>query len=106
MLQIWLRNLPQNAWANWATGGPSYSRVATRMGSPDWTNAINMLTTTLPGTTVTYYGEEIGMHDVLVEFQDSQDVLAKMAGQVMGQRSFLTIRSPIALSFCLISYLE
>ena len=77
-----MRNLPSNAWANWATGGLDYSRVSTRMGSPDWTNAVTMLTTTLPGTTITYYGEEIGMHDVDVAWADTQDPVAKQAGEV------------------------
>jgi len=31
-----------------------------------YVNAINMLLLTLPGTAFSYYGDEIGMHDVIV----------------------------------------
>jgi len=82
LIKGFMNNMPKDSWPNWATGGPDYSRLATRMGNPDWVNAVTMLITTLPGTAFTYYGEEIGMHDVDVAWEDSQDPLAKMAGQV------------------------
>lgn len=74
--------MPKNQWANWATGTRDHSRLATRMGSADWVNAVTMLATTLPGTAVTYYGEEIGMHDVEVSWEETQDPVAKKAGEV------------------------
>ena len=81
--------MPKGQWGNWMIGSPDYSRVATRMGSLDWVNALNMLVNTLPGTAVTYYGEELGMHDVKVAFKDSQDPVAKIAGEVRGRVFFL-----------------
>jgi len=81
LVQDFMKNLPENRWASWATGGPDYSRLSTRMGSADWVNAVTMLSTTLPGTTFTYYGEEIGMHDVEVPWAQTQDPVAIRAGE-------------------------
>ena len=41
-----------------------------------------MMLLTLPGTSVTYYGEEIGMMDVEVSPEQTQDYLAKSTGRV------------------------
>jgi glycosidase len=62
-------------WPNWQTGNHDVSRVVTRMGGQTLTNAVQMLLLTLPGTAFTYYGEEIGMHDVNVTGQE-QDLAA------------------------------
>eukprot|EP00914_Ancora_sagittata_P017048 GHVO01033675.1.p1 GENE.GHVO01033675.1~~GHVO01033675.1.p1 ORF type:complete len:686 (+),score=109.10 GHVO01033675.1:17-2074(+) len=60
-------------WPNWQTGNHDVSRLVTRLGSEDLTNVINMMLMTLPGTTFTYYGEEIGMHDVDIPLDQQQD---------------------------------
>ena len=39
---------------------------------------------TLQGTHITYYGEEQGMVDVDVSFEETMDYNAKMAGEVRG----------------------
>ena len=44
------------------------------MNGQEYVNAINMLMLTLPGTAMTYYGEEIGMHDVDVADVDKKDI--------------------------------
>jgi len=43
-------------------GNERTSRVASRFGD-EFVNALNMLLLTLPGTALTYYGEELGMVD-------------------------------------------
>jgi len=45
-------------------GNERTSRVASRV-SQRYVNALNMLLLTLPGTALTYYGEELGMHDTV-----------------------------------------
>ena len=50
--------------SNWETGNRDTSRLATRMNGETYTDIINMMLLTLPGTAFTYYGEEIGMVDV------------------------------------------
>jgi neutral and basic amino acid transporter 1 len=45
-------------------GGPENTRLTSRFGK-HYVNAMNMLLFTLPGTPITYYGEEIGMGNIL-----------------------------------------
>jgi len=41
-----------------------------------------MLLLTLPGTPTTYYGEEIGMNEIHVSYEDTQDPWGKNLGPV------------------------
>ncbi|NXH38223.1 SLC31 protein, partial [Dicaeum eximium] len=59
----WMKNMPSGKWPNWAVGSPNTARISTRLGK-NYINVINMLLLTLPGTPVTYYGEEIGMENI------------------------------------------
>lgn len=56
----YLTQMPKSTWTNWQLGDHSVSRVATRIGAGNvnLANAINLL---LGGTSVVYYGDEIGM---------------------------------------------
>ncbi|NXN87517.1 SLC31 protein, partial [Bombycilla garrulus] len=62
----WMQNMPSGKWPNWAVGSPNAARLSTRVGK-EYINVMNMLLLTLPGTPVTYYGEEIGMEDIASE---------------------------------------
>lgn len=62
-------------------GNHDTGRVATSQ-SRTLVNALNALLLLLPGTPVTYYGEEIGMTDVDVSFDQTQDAAGKRAGPV------------------------
>lgn len=57
------------------------SRVASRMGQ-GWAAAAGMLLLSLPGTPIIYYGDEIGMHDVAVSFEETKDPVGIKFGQV------------------------
>ncbi|NXB81949.1 SLC31 protein, partial [Donacobius atricapilla] len=59
----WMKNMPAGKWPNWAVGSPNAARISTRIGK-EYINVMNMLLLTLPGTPVTYYGEEIGMENI------------------------------------------
>ncbi|XP_009979928.1 PREDICTED: neutral and basic amino acid transport protein rBAT [Tauraco erythrolophus] len=59
----WMENMPTGEWPNWAVGSPDTARIASRVGN-EYVNVINMLLLTLPGTAITYYGEEIGMENI------------------------------------------
>ncbi|XP_054049976.1 protein phosphatase 1B isoform X2 [Rissa tridactyla] len=65
-VNLWMKNMPTGKWPNWAVGSPNAARVSSRVGK-EYVNVINMLLLTLPGTPVTYYGEEIGMENIASE---------------------------------------
>ncbi|XP_055852356.1 maltase A2 [Episyrphus balteatus] len=52
--------------ANWVLGNHDNSRIATNFGNHK-VDLVNVIITALPGATVTYYGEEIGMSNVKTE---------------------------------------
>ncbi|XP_067661432.1 maltase A3-like [Haliotis asinina] len=75
-----LGHLSQGQWPNFVVGNHDNSRIASKLGK-DFVNAVNMLLLTLPGTPTTYYGEELGMLDVQVPFDQGQDLQAKGQGE-------------------------
>jgi alpha-glucosidase len=62
--------LPDGAWPNWVLGNHDRPRVASRTGQPA---AAAMLSLTLRGTPTLYYGDEIGMRDVVIPPDRVQD---------------------------------
>jgi alpha-glucosidase len=69
----WLNNMPEGETADWVAGSHDHSRVASRIGI-EKVHMVNTVVLTLPGASVTYYGEEIGMQDYrLFEFTDNRD---------------------------------
>ncbi|XP_046471317.1 alpha-glucosidase-like isoform X2 [Neodiprion pinetum] len=71
-IDAWLDNLPGNATADWVMGNHDNSRVASRYTS-EQVDALNMINLLLPGASVTYYGEEIGMEDQWISWEDTVD---------------------------------
>ena len=59
--------VPTGYTTNWVLGNHDGSRIATRFGT-NFTDILNCLLQTLPGASVTYLGDEIGMTDVCVTF--------------------------------------
>ncbi len=59
----YLKALPKNAWPNFSLGNHDKPRVADRV-TESLVDALNMVYMMLPGTPITYYGEELGMKDV------------------------------------------
>eukprot|EP00918_Siedleckia_nematoides_P097379 GHVU01213502.1.p1 GENE.GHVU01213502.1~~GHVU01213502.1.p1 ORF type:complete len:684 (+),score=114.73 GHVU01213502.1:88-2139(+) len=80
LVHEWINGKPAMYRSNWALGNRDYSRVASRMGEK-MVNAMNMLLLTLPGTPTTYYGEEIGMIDGDLTFDETKDPAGKNLGQ-------------------------
>lgn len=100
----WLENMPKGKSANWVVitihksdcrivaayqsdhslffqiGNHDNPRVATRFGS-EMVDAMNMLNLLLPGSTFTYMGEEIGMEDTNVRWDQTVDPRGLNAGQ-------------------------
>jgi alpha-glucosidase len=61
------------------TGNHDNPRVATRFGN-ELVDAINMITLLLPGTAITYNGEEVGMEDTDVSWKQTKDTAGINAG--------------------------
>ncbi|KAM4804828.1 amino acid transporter heavy chain SLC3A1 [Urocitellus parryii] len=80
VITSWMENMPEGRWPNWMIGGPDSSRLTSRLGN-QYVNIMNMLLFTLPGTPITYYGEEIGMGNILAtdlnENYDANTLLSK-----------------------------
>ncbi len=64
--------LPEGGWPNWVLGNHDQPRITSRVG---WSQArvAAMLLLTLRGTPTIYYGDEIGMRDVPIPFDEVQD---------------------------------
>nr|XP_030713647.1 neutral and basic amino acid transport protein rBAT isoform X2 [Globicephala melas] len=77
VITSWMENMPEGKWPNWMTGGPDNDRLTSRLGK-QYVNIMNMLVFTLPGTPITYYGEEIGMRNILAtNLNETYDVVQK-----------------------------
>lgn len=59
--------VPTGYTTNWVMGNHDGSRIATRFGE-SFVDILNCLIQTLPGASVTYNGDEIGMTDICVIF--------------------------------------
>ncbi|XP_054739590.1 maltase A1-like [Anastrepha obliqua] len=74
-IDLWLKNMPAGRTANWVIGNHDQRRAASRYGTQR-TDAMNMLVMTLPGASVTYQGEELGMIDGVISWEDTVDPAA------------------------------
>jgi alpha-glucosidase len=64
--------LPPDGWPNWVLGNHDRPRIVSRVGSEQARAAAVMLLT-LRGTPTMYYGDEIGMRDIPIPFDEVQD---------------------------------
>ncbi|XP_067633473.1 maltase A3-like [Eurosta solidaginis] len=72
LIHNWLDSMPAGRTANWVLGNHDQSRIGTRLG---WEriDMINVMLKTLPGASITYQGEEIGMTDVWISWENTVD---------------------------------
>lgn len=64
--------LPPQSWPNWVLSNHDRPRIASRVGFQQ-AKVAAMLLLTLRGTPTIYYGDEIGMHDVAIPFDEIKD---------------------------------
>jgi len=64
--------VPAGAWPNFVLGNHDEHRVASRAGA-ELTPVLMMLLLTLRGTPTIYYGDELGLPDVLIRPEDVRD---------------------------------
>ncbi len=74
-IQAYEAALPPDGWPNWVLGNHDQHRLATRVG-PAQARVAQMLLLTLRGTPTCYYGDEIGMQDVPIPFDECMDPAA------------------------------
>ncbi|XP_043470184.1 alpha-glucosidase-like [Leptopilina heterotoma] len=65
----WMLNMPQGATSNWVTGNHDNPRLVSRIGLHR-ALAVTTMALLLPGISVTYNGEEIGMVDTPINTTD------------------------------------
>ena len=68
----WVSGMPTGVEANWVTGSHDMGRVGSRLGD-QLIDHMNMLALMLPGLAVTYQGEEVGMLDTAISWEDTRD---------------------------------
>ncbi|XP_025833304.1 maltase 2-like [Agrilus planipennis] len=72
VIKKWFQHMPSGHVSNWVLGNHDRDRVATRLGVEN-VDGYNMMVAFLPGTAVTYNGEEIGMENGEVTWEEGQD---------------------------------
>ena len=90
IIDNWLYNVPEGHVSNWVTDNHDNHRSGSRFGI-EKADMLAMLALTLPGITVTYYGDEIGMVDKNLTWEETVDV----AGCNLGPEKYhLASRDP------------
>ncbi|XP_059470159.1 maltase A3-like [Neocloeon triangulifer] len=79
IINTWFSNLPSGAWSNWVVGNHDQPRVAGRFGTQFGLTSI-ILGQLLPGTAVTYNGEELNMENTWISWADTVDPQGCQAG--------------------------
>ncbi|KAG5334241.1 MAL1 glucosidase, partial [Acromyrmex charruanus] len=81
LIDRWMVNMPVlRATANWVIGNHDKPRLVTRYGRYR-AEIITMITLLLPGVAVTYNGDEIGMEDTWISWEDTKDPQGCNAGK-------------------------
>ncbi|XP_012251295.2 alpha-glucosidase-like [Athalia rosae] len=68
----WMTNMPEGGTANWVFGNHDNSRIATKLGEGR-VDAVNILLFLLPGVATIYNGDELGMTDTYLTWQQTED---------------------------------
>ncbi|ELT95719.1 hypothetical protein CAPTEDRAFT_162322 [Capitella teleta] len=78
-VDTWLSHMPDERDALWMLGSPEKSRMSRTKGVM-YQSALNLLMLLLPGAAITYYGEEIGLNETPVKYEDLRDPWAHRLG--------------------------
>ncbi|EDV35662.1 maltase A3 [Drosophila ananassae] len=95
LIHNWLDNMPEGQTANWVFGNHDQSRIGTRLGA-DRIDSVNIIKSILPGIDITYQGEELGMTNVFISWEDTVDPQACQSNEEEFER--LT-RDPVRTPF-------
>ncbi|XP_065203800.1 maltase 2-like [Planococcus citri] len=81
-INTWMENMPQGEHPNWMFGNHDTSRIPNRFDSSS-VDSINVLLLLLPGTPIACEGEEIGMEDTKIRWEQTTDVCALGLGPLL-----------------------
>lgn len=76
VIDSWLDTVPNAHAPNWVLGNHDKRRVASRMGGEHMADLMALVELSMPGVSVTYQGEEIGMTDYELSWAESKDPAA------------------------------
>jgi len=79
LIKNWLNGVPESKWPNWIIGNHDQPRIANRT-SGELIDAYNMINLLLKGTPLTYYGEELGMVDTFITWEQTKDPSGRWYG--------------------------
>ncbi|XP_026672577.1 alpha-glucosidase-like isoform X1 [Ceratina calcarata] len=78
-IDTWMSNMPAGRTPNWVAGNHDKNRITARFG-PERARAITLMTLLLPGVGATYNGDEIGMMDAYISWEENLDPQGCLAG--------------------------
>ncbi|XKL60458.1 hypothetical protein PGB90_007515 [Kerria lacca] len=84
IIQNWYKHMPHYGWGNWVIGNHDNPRPATRYGH-FLVDGLHMLQMLLPGTAIVYNGDELGMEDTFIRWDQTVDPKALNAGPLKYQ---------------------
>uniref|UniRef100_A0A1Q3FRY4 alpha-glucosidase n=1 Tax=Culex tarsalis TaxID=7177 RepID=A0A1Q3FRY4_CULTA len=73
VIDSWLNTVPVGHAPNWVIGNHDRRRVASRMGGDHMADIMAMVELSMPGVSVTYQGDELGMVDTEVSWEETKD---------------------------------
>lgn len=76
VIDSWLNTVPDRRSPNWVLGNHDKRRVASRMGGEHMVDIMGIVQLSMPGVSVTYQGEEIGMLDTELTWAETVDPAA------------------------------
>ncbi|XP_022164993.1 maltase 2-like [Myzus persicae] len=95
MIKYWMQNMPNGTWPNWVLGNHDNPRVATR-SNPMLIDGLHMIQNLLPGTAVEYYGDELGLINTNIRWDQTVDPPGLNVGP---QRYLQFSRDPVRTPF-------
>ncbi|KAJ8673808.1 hypothetical protein QAD02_005070 [Eretmocerus hayati] len=82
IISAWLNAIPEGEVTNWIAGNHDNHRIASRYGkNGERADQMTMITMILPGIAMVYYGEEIGMRDRPMSWEETKDPYGCDAGK-------------------------
>ncbi|CAH1402764.1 unnamed protein product [Nezara viridula] len=79
IIKQWVNLINEDKWPNWVLGNHDMHRPASRF-SDEWVDVLHMMVMTLPGTVLNYYGDELGLEDAYVRYDEGRDLQGIRAG--------------------------